>query len=416
MSLASTLPDITDIAGLTGAAALGPALEGLILAGTVLLLALAAWAVVRLWVLRALEGLAARASAVWVGKLVACKVFAPLAWMAPLLVLHRGLDLFPAWALAGQRVLGAGIFVVALVGVSRFMDAALAIYDTTPVSARRPMKGYAQLVKLFLYLVGAVVAVCLLLGTSPWGFLSGIGALTAVLLLVFRDTILSLVASVQLVANDLVRKGDWIEMPAYGVDGDVEDIALHTVKVRNFDKTIVTVPTERLISESFRNWRGMAETGARRVKRAVSIDQTSVRFLSEAELDRLEQVDILAEYVRERRAEIAAHNRARGADREACPLNGRGMTNLGTFRAYVRQYLLRHPRVRTDMTLLVRQLAPGAGSGLPLEIYCFVDTTVWAVYEDIQSDLMDHILAALPQFGLRAYQRDALADARVRAG
>lgn len=416
MSLAAALPGIADIAELTGVAALGPALEALVLAGVVALLAVVAWAVMRLWVLRALEGLAARAGAVWVGKLVACRVFSPLAWMAPLLVLHRGLDLFPAWGLAGQRVLSAGLLVAALVGVARFIDAALAIYDTTPVSARRPMKGYAQLLKLFLYLVGTVVAVCLLLGTSPWGFLSGIGALTAVLLLVFRDTILSLAASVQLVANDLVRKGDWIEMPAYGVDGDVEDIALHTVKVRNFDKTIVTVPTERLISGSFRNWRGMAETGARRIKRAVGIDQTSVRFLSEAELDRLERIDILADFMRERRAEIGAHNRARGIDREACPLNGRGMTNLGTFRAYLRQYLLHHPRVRKDMTLMVRQLAPGAEFGLPLEIYCFADTTVWATYEDIQADIMDHVLAALPQFDLRAYQRDALADGRAGGG
>lgn len=388
-------------------------MERLAIAGLVVLLALAAYFVMRLWVLRALHGLAAKTGGTWDDTLMGHGVFSPLAWLAPVLVLYRGLDYFPDYADLGQRILGTVVFASAVLFVSRLIDAALAIYDTSPVSARRPLKGYAQLVKLFVYLVGAIVAVCLLLNKSPWGILSGLGAMTAVLLLVFRDTILSFTASVQIIANDIVRKGDWIEMPSAGADGDVVDIALHMVKVRNFDKTIVTIPTSRLISDSFKNWRGMAESGGRRIKRPVFIDQSSVRFLSEAQVQRFESLKYLAGYVSTRSEEIRSYNAAHGFDRDISPVNGRGMTNLGTFRAYVWTYLERHPHVRQDMTLLVRQLSPRADSGLPLEIYCFTDTTDWNAYEDIQADIFDHVLASLPEFGLRAYQRNALADSRV---
>lgn len=390
-----------------------PDMERLALAGLIVALALAAYLVMKLYVLKALHKLAARTKSIWDDKLAESGVFGPLAMLAPVLVLYRGLEYFPEFSDIGQRVLGAVVFVAAVLFVNRLLDAALAIYETSPVSLRRPMKGYAQLAKLFVYLVGGIVAVCLLLGKSPWGILSGLGAMTAVLLLVFRDTILSFVASVQIVANDIVRKGDWIEIPAFGVDGDVVDIALHTVKIRNFDMTIVTVPTSKLISGSFKNWRGMSESGGRRIKRAVFIDQSSVRFLTEEEAGRFEGMDILADYVRERRDIIAEHNERTGADREASPVNGRGMTNLGTFRAYVLRYLREHPDIRSDMTLLVRQLAPQSSAGLPLELYCFTRTTDWGEYEDIQSDIFDHVLAAMPEFGLRAYQRNALADRRI---
>jgi len=387
--------------------------DALALAGLVLGLALTAWLVVRLWIVRLLHAFVRRTKGQWDDKLAEHKVLRLLAWLPPVLILYQGSEYLPAHAELVQRVLTAWILVLGMLLVSRTLDALHAEYETRPVSARRPLKGYLQLFKLFLYLAGGIVAVCALLDVSPWGVLSGLGALTAVLMLVFKDTILSVVASVQLTANDLVRKGDWIEMPSAGVDGDVEDIALHTVKVRNFDKTIVALPTSRLITDPFRNWRGMTEAGARRIKRALLIDQSSVRFLADDEIARFEDMELLAPYVRERREEIAAYNAEHGFDRGKSPVNGRGMTNLGTFRAYVRAYLLAHPRVRNDMTMLVRHLPPEADQGLPLEVYCFADTTNWGAYEDIQADLLDHLLAAMPEFGLRAYQRNALADQRA---
>lgn len=375
--------------------------------------ALAAWAVMRLWIVRLLHALIRRTRGRWDDKLMEHNVLRLLAWVPAVLILYQGTEYLPAHQEIAQRALEAWVLVLGLLLVSRTLDALHSMYETTSVSVRRPLKGYLQMVKLFLFVVVGILAVCVLVDASPWGVLSGLGALTAVLMLIFKDTILSLVASVQLMANDLVRKGDWIEMPSAGVDGDVEDIALHTVKVRNFDKTIVALPTSRLITDPFRNWRGMSEAGARRIKRAVLIDQSSVRFLDDEEIARFEAMEILAPYVRERGEAIRRHNEKSGADRDKSPVNGRGMTNLGMFRAYVKAYLTAHHHVREDLTLLVRHLAPDAARGLPLEIYCFTDTTDWGEYEDIQADILDHVLAAMPEFGLRTYQRNALADARV---
>ncbi|MFH1569821.1 MAG: mechanosensitive ion channel domain-containing protein, partial [Gemmatimonadota bacterium] len=251
-------------------------------------------------------------------------------------------------------------------------------------------------------------ALAVLLGRSPWGLLSGVGAVMAVILLVFRDTLLSLVASVQIATNKLVKVGDWIEVPAFGADGDVIDIALHTVKVRNWDKTITTIPTYRLLDSSFKNWQGMFETGGRRIKRALYLDMNTVRFCDDAMLDRYERIELVREYVRERRREVEEHNRARQVD-TAEPVNGRRLTNLGTFRAYVVAYLKAHPKVHPDLTFLVRQLAPGE-HGLPLEIYVFTSDTAWASYEGIQADIFDHLLASVPEFGLRVYQQPSGRD------
>lgn len=396
--------------------ALSRHLDALILAGAFLAAALASAAAMRLWVVRLAHAVFRRTKSTFDDKLIEHRVLEALVWLPAVVILYQGAEYLGDFSDVAQRALSAWALVLVLLLAARLLDAAHAVYEAHPVSRRRPLKGYLQLVKLFLYILGGVLAVCLLLDTSPWGVLSGLGALTAVLMLVFKDTILSVVASVQIVANDLVRRGDWIEMPSAGVDGDVEDIALHTVKVRNFDKTIVAVPTARLISDPFRNWRGMSEAGGRRVKRAVFIDQSSVRFLDEAAVRDLEErLDLLAPYIRERRAEIEAHNAAHGFDRAKSPLNGRGMTNLGLFRAYVEAYLRAHPRVRGDFTLMVRHLPPDSAKGLPLEIYCFTDTTDWTAYESIQADILDHVLASMPAFGLRAYQRNALADERAGA-
>src|SRR5690606_28610850 len=250
-----------------------------------------------------------------------------------------------------------------------------------------------------------------LAGVKLLHLLTGLGAATAVLMLVFQDTLLSLVASVQISGDGRVRIGDWIEMPSQNADGDVIDIALHTVTVQNWDKTVTTIPTKKLISESFKNWRGMQEAGGRRIKRALYLDQSSVRFLEPEERQRLGRFVLLREYLAQKERELAEWNAGLGEDAQL-PVNARRITNLGTFRAYVERYLRRHPGVHQDMTLLVRQLQPGA-DGIPLEIYCFTNDTRWAVYEGIQSDIFDHLLAILPEFGLRVFQQPGGADFRA---
>ncbi len=293
--------------------------------------------------------------------------------------------------------------------ISNLLDAVNDLYVArSPKARERPIKGYLQVVKIIIFVLAAVLMVAALIERSPLLLLSGFGAMSAVLMLVFKDTILSLVASVQLGSNDMLRVGDWIEMPSQNADGDVIDMALNTVKVQNWDKTITTIPTYKLISDSFKNWRGMQESGGRRIKRAMLIDQSSVRFLTDGERDRLCRIALIDPYLDAKRKELEAYNRdllAAGKD----PVNTRRVTNIGTFRAYVEQYLRAHPGIRQDMTLLVRQLDPGA-NGLPLELYCFTATVDWGKYENIQSDIFDHLIAMLPEFGLRLYQAPAGAD------
>jgi miniconductance mechanosensitive channel len=252
-----------------------------------------------------------------------------------------------------------------------------------------------------VYALGGALAICTLLAISPWGILSGLGAMTALLILVFRDTILSLIASVQIAAYDLVRRGDWIEMPQLGVDGDVIDVTLHTFRVQNWDKTIVTVPTHKLIEDSFKNWRGMTESGGRRIKRSILIDQTSIKFLDKAALDRLSQINRLEPYLTGKQKELAGDNADLGKNTDL--LNRRALTNIGTFRAYVEAYLRDNSKIHQGMTFLVRHL-PISPNGLPLEIYVFTNDTEWGRYESIQADIFDHLLAALSTFELRVFQ------------
>jgi miniconductance mechanosensitive channel len=265
-----------------------------------------------------------------------------------------------------------------------------------------------QLVQIVVWIVGGLLIVATVLDRSPLLLLSGFGAMTAILLLVFKDTILSLVASVQLTAQDMVRVGDWIEMPQSGADGDVVDVQLHTVKVQNWDKTITTIPTHRLITDSFKNWRGMSQSGARRIKRAILIDVSSIRFQTQDEINHFTRFALLKDYVKNKEQELSDYNAGLATEVDA-EVNRRRLTNVGTFRAYAFNYLKNHPRIHKGMTLMVRQLSPGP-EGLPLEIYCFTSTTEWAVYEDIQSDIFDHLLAIVPEFGLRLYQKPAGSD------
>ncbi len=332
--------------------------------------------------------------------------------VVPAIIIYRGIGgvphLSPGVVTLVQNVAGAFMIVAVAVGIGAALDMANAIYARSPRAHRRSIKGYLQVLKIVIYAVATILVIAALIDRSPLLLLSGLGALAAVLMLVFKDTILSLVASVQLNSNDMLRVGDWIEMPQVNADGDVIDIALHTVKVQNWDKTVTTIPTWRMINESYKNWRGMQESGGRRIKRALLIDQTSARFLTEAERDRMRRFLLIDDYLADKAVEMADWNAklvAAGRD----PVNMRRSTNIGAFRAYVQNYLENHPRIRQDMTLLVRQLQP-TETGLPLEIYAFTATVAWAEYEAVQGDIFDHLLAILPEFGLRLFQSPSGAD------
>lgn len=332
--------------------------------------------------------------------------------VVPAVIIHQGIGgvphLAPGFVTLVQNVAGAFMIVAVAIGIGAGLDMANALYARSPRAHRRSIKGYLQVLKIVIYAIATILVIAALIDRSPLLLLSGLGALAAVLMLVFKDTILSLVASVQLNSNDMLRVGDWIEMPQVNADGDVIDIALHTVKVQNWDKTITTIPTWRLISESYRNWRGMQDSGGRRIKRSLLIDQTSARFLTDAERERMRRFLLIDDYLADKSAEMADWN-AKLVEAGRDPVNMRRSTNIGAFRAYVQNYLENHPCIRQDMTLLVRQMQP-TETGLPLEIYAFTATVAWAEYEAIQADIFDHLLAILPEFDLRLFQSPSGAD------
>ena len=295
------------------------------------------------------------------------------------------------------------VLLYALLSLFALLDTLEDIVLSTPYGRRFPLRGIFQSIKLISALVTIIFAISLLIGKSPVILFSSLGAMTAVLLLIFKDPIMGLVAGIQLSANDMLAVGDWLEMPKYGADGDVIDISLTTVKVRNWDKTITTIPAYSLISDSFKNWRGMTEAGGRRIKRAVNIDATSVKFLDEAALKRLRRAQLLTDYIENKVRELTEYNKENNIDPES-PVNGRKLTNLGTFRAYLTAYLRAHKKIHQEnMTLMVRQLEPGA-NGIPMEIYAFSNDIDWVAYEGIQADIFDHVFAVIPEFGLRIHQ------------
>jgi miniconductance mechanosensitive channel len=272
----------------------------------------------------------------------------------------------------------------------------------------KPLTSYAQLVRLILYIASGILVLSILLGKSPIYFLSAFGAMTAILLLIFKDTILGLVASVQISSNDMVRIGDWVEMPKFNADGDVIAMNLNTVKVQNWDKTITTIPTYYFITDSFKNWRGMQESGGRRIKRAVYVNSQTITFVDPDTRERYKKYALITEYLTERQREIEEFNATHAIDTSEL-INGRRMTNLGVFRKYLERYLYSHPRIRKDRTILVRQLAI-EDHGIPIEIYCFTQTTAWLEYEDIQADIFDHLLACASYFGLEIFQQPSGTD------
>ncbi|KAA3607880.1 MAG: mechanosensitive ion channel family protein [Planctomycetota bacterium] len=348
----------------------------------------------------------------WDDRLVQHGVFRSLSHFLPAMLLYAVPPLFfpedhdfppvlQRFALAYMTVAGA-------FGINALLAAMLDLLPSLSRTQGRPIRSFFQVARLLVWLTAAVLAISMVMDRSPWAFLTGLGAMTAVLLLVFKDSILGLVASIQLSAYDMIRVGDWIEMPSHGADGDVMEISLTTVKVRNWDKTITTIPTYALVGQAFKNWRGMADSGGRRIKRSLFLDMQSIAFVDEAMLKRLQKIRLLQTYLQQKAQEVSEWNQKQENDM-SCLVNGRRLTNVGTFRAYVQAYLKQHPAIHSDMTFLVRQLAPGP-KGLPLEIYVFSREQRWTFYEGIQADIFDHMLAVVPEFGLRLFQEPTGAD------
>ena len=302
------------------------------------------------------------------------------------------------------RLLVALVALAAARAVVAVLHAINALYDRRSDAHARPIKSYIQLGTVALYLLVGIFAIATIAGRSPWALLTGLGAAMAIILLIFRDTLLSLVASIQITNNDLIHVGDWIEMPQFGADGDVVDIALHTVKIQNWDKTFSVVPTHKFLDNSFKNWRGMTESGGRRIKRSIAINFSTIRFLTDEDLDRFAKFRVLTDYIAEKRALLAEAK----SDADL-PVNSRRLTNIGTLRAYIDQYLAQHAGINQQMTRMVRQLSP-TPEGVPIEIYCFTSDIRWVAYEGIQADIFDHILAMVPEFDLQVYQRPSGAD------
>lgn len=348
------------------------------------------------------------------------RVITRLSNIVPSLVIAAGISLVPDLPTGLVHLIVAackvwGVLTVSL-AISHALDAANDLYERRPDARNKPIKGYLQVAKIVIFVIAGLSIVATLAGVQLRYLVTGLGAATAVLMLVFQDTILSLVASVQISGDGRIRLGDWIEMPSQNADGDVIDIALHTVTVQNFDKTITTIPTKKLVTESFRNWRGMQEAGGRRIKRSLYLDQHSVGFLDADARARLGQFALLSDYLQDKDRELGEWN-AQLREKGAGEINSRRVTNLGTFRAYVEHYLRSHPGIHPGMTLMARQLQPTT-EGLPLELYCFTRSTAWVDYEGVQSDIFDHLLAILPAFGLRVFQASSdamLMDARDHA-
>ena len=397
-------------------AAIHPALPTLAGSLTLILVAMVAALVTKRLLLVGMRRLVKRSRTHWDDALVKQNAFGRLSQIVPALIIDAGVTQVPGLPdvviTVTHNVTNAWMILVISLTLSAVLGAAGLIYQRRP--GARPVQGFVQVVQIAVYVVGGILVIAALLDRSPLVLLSGMGALSAVAMFVFKDLLVSFVASLQMSGQDMVRVGDWLEAPQFGADGDVTDVELFTVTVQNWDKTITQIPTSKLVYDSFRNWRGMSESGGRRIKRSLNIDLSSIRFLTADEVKRFEQFALLKDYIAAKLADLKAYNDALAAPGKD-DVNLRRLTNIGTFRAYIFNYLKHHPKIHQDMTLIVRQLQPGP-DGLPIEIYCFTNDIQWANYEDIQSDIFDHTFAILPEFGLRVYQQPAGSDIAALKG
>jgi len=339
---------------------------------------------------------------------------AHLARLVPLIISIQFIPIvfsdFPAWTGPARKF----VDILLVIGWALFFRSIFrSIRDhlrTRKGFEEKPLDSYLQVVNIFMFFIGGIIIFSMVTGQSPWAFLGALGAASAILLLVFKDTIMGFVASIQVSTNDMVRVGDWIEMPKYNADGDVIEINLNTVKVRNWDKTITTVPTHYLVTDSFKNWRGMHSAGGRRIKRSISVKISSIRYLEKDEIEQLKKIQLLAPYIDERQAEIDRYNAESGAD-PTMPVNGRKMTNVGLYRQYINRYTEQHPLIHKGYTMVVRQLQP-TEYGLPIELYMYTSNTKWAIYENAMADIFDHLMASIKYFGLEVFEAPASDDIR----
>lgn len=376
----------------------------------IVLLSIVANFILKRYIVRITLAVLRRAQSNWEPHFRRYRVFTRLSHLAPALLIY---ELVPtlslpsaSWTLTLAEVIRTIAIIYMILAILWFLlsliDAIRDHCQSLPAFKTRSLRGYAQVIKIVLWALTIILVISQLLGKSPLALLTGLGALSAVLLLVFKDTILGFVSHIQVAAYDLVRVGDWVTIPSEKVDGDIMEISINTVKIRNFDQTITTIPTYALVNSSMQNWRGMTEAGGRRIKRSINIDMDTIRFCDEALLARLAKLHYLKDHLALKHAEIAEYNKIRNVDKSVV-VNGRHLTNVGLYRAYVEAYLRDNPKIHRGLTFLVRQLQP-AETGLPLEIYVFTNDTRWVHYEGIQADIFDHLLAALPEFGLRAFQ------------
>jgi len=357
-------------------------------------------------IIRTLHLVVARSKNQWDDILAKKRVFVKLAYLAPAIIINFLIPyvLTESDLLIRIIELVASIYIVIVVlnVVSSVLNAFHDIYQTFEFAKEKPVKGYIQVAKIIAYIIAIVIIITILMGDNNFGWLAGFGAFSAVLMLVFKDPILGFVGGIQLTANKMVRIGDWIEMPKYGADGTVTDISLTTVKVQNWNKTITTIPTYALITDYFKNWRGMEDSGGRRIKRSINIDMNSIKFCTPEMLERFKRIEYVSEYVEKTEAALDEYNSRKNIDSSVL-VNGRRQTNIGVFRAYLKGYLTNHPKINNDMTFLVRQLQP-TEDGIPIEVYVFSKDQEWAKYEDNQADIFDHILAVIPEFDLTVFQ------------
>lgn len=380
----------------------------LIVASSVFLLAILVNLITRKLLIRGVWYLAEKTPTKWDDILVEQGVFDRLGHIAPAAVIYIFANSFGPLTIWIEKFALIAMVITTVRMLDDLLDSFVDIYQSTDASADKPIRGYSQVAKLLAYLVAAIFVMSILLGKEPWSLLTGLGAMSAILLLVFKDSILGLVAAIQISSYNMVRRGDWIEMPKYGTDGEVLDVSLHTIKVQNWDKTISTIPSQAFINESFKNWRGMEESEGRRIKRSINIDIDSIRFCDDELLQKFSKSTVIGQYVKQKVDEVSVFNTEQGLDLSD-GINGRRLTNVGTFRAYVESYLQHHTDINRNMTFLVRQLAPSE-KGLPIEIYVFCRDQRWAQYEAIQADIFDHLLAVIPEFGLRVYQNPSAAS------
>ncbi len=383
----------------------------------VLLIAWIVYQILNRIVIHSLKKIADKTNSNWDNILFENGVFKRLSHLVPAVIIYFGvaaaLQSFPEVVKIFRSATYVYMIISGILVIDALINSLHQIYNTLTISKNRTIKGYVQVVKIFVYILGAGIVFSILLQRDLVTFFAGLGVMAAVILLIFKDTILGLVAGVQLSANDMVRLGDWIQMDSRNADGTVIDISLNTVKVQNWDRTISTIPTYALVSESFTNWRGMEESGGRRIKRSVLIDMKSIHFLDKTETEELKKIQIIKDYIEKRELEIEQYNRENNID-ATIPVNGRRLTNIGTFRRYIEEYLKRHPKINNEMTFLVRHQQP-TEKGLPVEIYVFCSDKRWAYYEEVQADIFDHFLAIVSHFGLRIYQNPTGEDIALLA-